>query len=102
MSSAIVNDFLADQPPVEAMSSLNISGVKSTQKWDGHTASRSAASLSLSSQCIHADDFLNDTQDVAPAVHVSTTFRYNRNPESLVPIARRDVRSPMCHEVLYL
>jgi hypothetical protein len=92
MSSVITNDVQANQPPVEAVFSLDINEVNSILEQDGHTTSGSVASLSLSSQCIHADDFLNDTQDVAPAVHVSTTFRYHRNPESLVPIARRNVR----------
>ncbi|KAH6648507.1 pyridoxal phosphate-dependent transferase [Truncatella angustata] len=39
--------------------------------------------LSLSSQTIHADDYLNMYKDVAPAMHVSTTFRYSRNPDEL-------------------
>ncbi|KAI1382334.1 PLP-dependent transferase [Hypoxylon crocopeplum] len=39
--------------------------------------------LSLSAQTIHADDFLNSHQSVAPPMHVSTTFRYNRNPDEL-------------------
>jgi hypothetical protein len=39
--------------------------------------------LSLSSKTIHADDYLNIGQDVAPPLHVSTTFRYNRDPDKL-------------------
>lgn len=39
--------------------------------------------LSLSAQAIHADDFLNSHAAVAPPMHVSTTFRYSRNPEDL-------------------
>ncbi|TGJ84079.1 hypothetical protein E0Z10_g4674 [Xylaria hypoxylon] len=39
--------------------------------------------LSLSSQTIHADDFLNSHTAVAPPMHVSTTFRYSRNPDEL-------------------
>ncbi|KAI1452341.1 PLP-dependent transferase [Annulohypoxylon moriforme] len=39
--------------------------------------------LSLSAQTIHADDFLNSHQSVAPPMHVSTTFRYSRNPDEL-------------------
>ncbi|WEW59011.1 hypothetical protein PRK78_004479 [Emydomyces testavorans] len=36
---------------------------------------------------IHADDPLNVVEDVAPPLHVSTTFRYSDNPEDLVPWA---------------
>ncbi|KAG4220010.1 hypothetical protein PC116_g31511 [Phytophthora cactorum] len=41
--------------------------------------------LSLSAQTIHADDFLNSHQSVAPPMHVSTTFRYNDDPDELKP-----------------
>ncbi|KAM6508267.1 hypothetical protein FALCPG4_018144 [Fusarium falciforme] len=34
---------------------------------------------------IHGDDWLNRNTDVAPALHVSTTFRYLDNPDKLVP-----------------
>lgn len=50
--------------------------------------------LSLSSKTIHADDFLNKGQDVAPPMHVSTTFRYSNNPDTLVPAAEVDVCLP--------
>ncbi|KAI1312362.1 Cys/Met metabolism PLP-dependent enzyme-domain-containing protein [Xylaria venustula] len=39
--------------------------------------------LSISAQTIHADDFLNSHAAVAPPMHVSTTFRYSRNPDEL-------------------
>ncbi|KAI0460265.1 pyridoxal phosphate-dependent transferase [Xylaria acuta] len=39
--------------------------------------------LSLAAQTIHADDFLNSHSAVAPPMHVSTTFRYSRNPDDL-------------------
>ncbi|KAI0446759.1 pyridoxal phosphate-dependent transferase [Xylaria telfairii] len=39
--------------------------------------------LSLSAQTVHADDFLNSHSAVAPPMHVSTTFRYSRNPDEL-------------------
>ncbi|KAH9909238.1 PLP-dependent transferase [Xylariomycetidae sp. FL2044] len=41
--------------------------------------------LSLSAQTIHADDYLNSHQSVAPPMHVSTTFRYSDDPEELAP-----------------
>ncbi|CAG8971739.1 hypothetical protein HYALB_00007219 [Hymenoscyphus albidus] len=47
------------------------------------TSDHGLAHLSLSSQTLHADDFLNQGQDVAPAMHVSTTFRYNRDATQL-------------------
>ncbi|KFY98773.1 hypothetical protein V498_01233 [Pseudogymnoascus sp. VKM F-4517 (FW-2822)] len=49
------------------------------------------SSLSLSSRAIHADDVLNGGhQDVAPPLHVSTTYRYPSDPEKLVPWAESD------------
>jgi len=50
------------------------------------------ASLSLSSRAVHADDHLNNVTDVAPPLHLSTTFRYDDNPENLLPWADREVR----------
>lgn len=47
--------------------------------------------LSLSAQTIHADDFLNSHQSVAPPMHVSTTFRYNDDPDELRPWANINV-----------
>lgn len=40
-------------------------------------------SYSLSTRSLHADDPLNSYTDVAPALHVSTTYRYNDDPEKL-------------------
>lgn len=48
--------------------------------------------LTQGTQAIHADDDLNATSDVAPPLHVSTTFRYAGDPKDLVPIAHADVR----------
>lgn len=39
---------------------------------------------------VHADDSQNVVSDVAPPLHLSTTFRY---PEVLIPWAEADVRS---------
>ncbi|OCK83968.1 cystathionine gamma-synthase-like protein [Lepidopterella palustris CBS 459.81] len=39
---------------------------------------------------IHADDHTNITTDVAPAIHLSTTFRYPRNPLDLAPVPASD------------
>lgn len=55
----------------------------------GSTSQEDVASrlshLSLSTQTVHADDYLNSHPAVAPPMHVSTTFRYNRDPEKLKP-----------------
>lgn len=40
---------------------------------------------SLSTLAIHGDDPINAATDVAPPLHVSTTFRYPRDPSKLVP-----------------
>ena len=39
--------------------------------------------LSLSSRAVHADDGISAHQAVAPAMHVSTTFRYAEDPDQL-------------------
>lgn len=38
-----------------------------------------------STRALHADDQLNLVTDVAPPIHLSTTFRYPNQPENLVP-----------------
>ncbi|KAL9122734.1 MAG: hypothetical protein Q9187_000715 [Circinaria calcarea] len=43
-----------------------------------------------STQAIHADDHLKSVNDVAPPLHVSTTFRYAENPEDLKPAEELD------------
>lgn len=53
------------------------------------------SALSLSSKTVHADDFLNSGQDVAPPMHVSTTFRYSNNPDNLVPWVEHKVCLPV-------
>ena len=55
---------------------------------DGH-----ALSYSLSTLGIHADDRLNSETDVAPSLHVSTTFRYPSDPNKLEPVYE-DVCTP--------
>ena len=46
---------------------------------------------SASTLAVHGDDPLNDSTDVAPAMHVSTTYRYSEDPEKLVPFSMDDV-----------
>ena len=57
------------------------------------------ANVSPSTLAIHADDSLNIVTDVAPPVHVSTTFRYPRDPDQLRSIYGRpaDERNPTEH-----
>ncbi|KAJ6032862.1 uncharacterized protein N7446_008845 [Penicillium canescens] len=45
-----------------------------------------------STRSLHADDAFNIVTDVAPPMHVSTTFRYSDDPSHLVPYA--DITSP--------
>ncbi|KAF2090403.1 cystathionine gamma-synthase [Saccharata proteae CBS 121410] len=44
-----------------------------------------APTYSAATLAIHADDAINKTADVAPALHVSTTFRYPHDPSQLIP-----------------
>ncbi|KAL8768069.1 MAG: hypothetical protein Q9209_005612 [Squamulea sp. 1 TL-2023] len=53
--------------------------------------------LTRRTQAIHADDSLNTTSDVAPPLHVSTTFRYTDDPQDLVPIADTDISITEAH-----
>lgn len=75
------------------MSELSVNGSNGTQDQKDDASLQGMSGLSLSSQAIHADDFLNVNQDVAPALHVSTTFRYSGNPDKLVPHSKLDVRN---------
>lgn len=56
---------------------------------------KKGAGLSLASLSVHADDNVSSHRAVAPAMHVSTTFRYSDNPDELVHMENVDVRSPL-------
>lgn len=45
----------------------------------------STQAAGASTRALHADDVLNVVTDVAPPLHLSTTFRYSDNPDELVP-----------------
>lgn len=45
--------------------------------------SRSLAGMSLATRGVHGDDGIAAHAAVAPAMHVSTTFRYSDDPEKL-------------------
>lgn len=68
----LVNGMAHLDPPA---SSTNAAGTDSPATRLQH--------LSLSAQTIHADNYLNTHQAVAPPMHVSTTFRYSDNPDEL-------------------
>ncbi|KAI4216528.1 MAG: hypothetical protein LQ351_001017 [Letrouitia transgressa] len=53
--------------------------------------------LSPSTQAIHGDDYLNTTSDVAPPLHVSTTFRYTDNPEDLITATDSELPTNEAH-----
>jgi cystathionine gamma-synthase len=57
-------------------------------------ASAFGRELSLASRSVHADDYTNTHTAVAPPMHVSTTFRYPRNPDELVAWSEVDVSEP--------
>ncbi|KAK0982634.1 hypothetical protein LTR91_011459 [Friedmanniomyces endolithicus] len=46
---------------------------------------------SLATLGVHADDPIHDYSDVAPALHVATTFRYPSNPDQLNPVDDLDI-----------
>ncbi|KAI9672368.1 MAG: hypothetical protein M1817_003390 [Caeruleum heppii] len=53
--------------------------------------------VSPATQAIHADDHLSSSQDVAPPMHLSTTFRYSNKPEDLKPSDGNEVESSEDH-----
>jgi hypothetical protein len=70
-------------------------GLNNQENKEDHTPTSKMANMSLSSQAIHADDYLNKGQDVAPPLHVSTTFRYSNDPSKLQKWQDLDVYSPL-------
>ncbi|RSL67454.1 hypothetical protein CEP54_003183 [Fusarium duplospermum] len=75
-------------------------GTDSVPAPDGTTDARarlesSVAGLSLSSRAVHADDGIQAHRAVAPAMHVSTTFRYSDDPEQLKSWDNIDPNAPL-------
>lgn len=60
---------------------------------------RNLHKYSNATQSIHADDYLAPTHDIAPAMHVSTTFRYSSNPTELIPVYEDEVRQDYADQV---
>ena len=48
---------------------------------------------SAATNAVHADDALRSSIDIAPPIHVATTFDYDSDPDSLVPSHLSIVRS---------
>lgn len=44
-----------------------------------------------STLAVHADSHLPGTSDVAPPIHLSTTFEYTSDPEELIPARDQNV-----------
>ncbi|OLN95942.1 putative trans-sulfuration enzyme [Colletotrichum chlorophyti] len=53
--------------------------------------------LSLATRAVHADDDISAHRAIAPAMHVSTTFKYNRDPDELRSGENIDVGSSSSH-----
>lgn len=66
----------------------------STPKGPNQLANSFPHPLSLASLSVHADDFINTHRAVAPPLHTSTTFRYHRDPDQLVPWNNTDTNAP--------
>lgn len=92
--SSVTNGNAATNGEKSSDNGLSTLSVNGNQDLSDHTPTKEIAKLSLSSQAVHADDFLNLGQDVAPAMHVSTTFRYSENPDKLKPLSHMTVRIP--------
>lgn len=58
---------------------------------NGTALNNAMAGLSLASRGVHADDNIAVHRAVAPAMHVSTTFRYSDDPDLLKPSEYTDV-----------
>ncbi|KAK3394036.1 Cys/Met metabolism PLP-dependent enzyme-domain-containing protein [Podospora didyma] len=80
----MASDLGTPVPPLAAVS----------QKGPGHLAAAFPKGLSLASRSVHADDYINNHQAVAPPMHVSTTFRYSENPDDLVPDSNINPAAP--------
>ncbi|KAK2743898.1 hypothetical protein FQN57_004521 [Myotisia sp. PD_48] len=55
----------------------------------------------MSTITLHADDVVNVVSDVAPPLHLSTTFRYSKDPEKLTPWADYNHDEPLPVDHIY-
>ncbi|KAF3358075.1 hypothetical protein VdG1_02852 [Verticillium dahliae VDG1] len=61
----------------------------------GHTSGAQPKQLSLATRAIHSDDHISAHRAIAPAMHVSTTFEYSRNPDDLKHWDNTDPAAPL-------
>lgn len=47
--------------------------------------------MAMSTQAVHADDFVSSHRAIAPAMHVAVNYRYARDPSQLMPGENKDV-----------
>lgn len=85
--------------PSSAFARMNGSNPAAQPSMPPGTADASP-SYSLATLGVHGDDACNSSTDVAPALHVSTTFRYTSDPDALVPVSDSAVCTCLC-VVLY-
>lgn len=57
--------------------------------------------ISLATHALHADTSLNLQTDVAPSIHVATTFRYDKDPNNLRPFQTRSPAGLSPNEYCY-
>ncbi|KAL9945300.1 hypothetical protein ACHAQF_005469 [Verticillium nonalfalfae] len=61
----------------------------------GHASGAQPKQLSLATRAIHSDDHISAHRAIAPAMHVSTTFEYSRNPDDLKHWDNTDPSAPL-------
>lgn len=67
---------------------------------DGLARAFPGRTLSLATRTVHADDYVASHRAIAPPLHVSTTFRYSRDPERLVQWENLDVSLEMDRQLV--
>jgi cystathionine gamma-synthase len=78
-----------------ASSTVTAAAATTTTKGPGALAAHFGDhKLGLSSLSVHADDYINSHRAVAPALHMSTTFRYNDDPDRLRAWDNTDDNAP--------
>ncbi|TDZ34864.1 putative trans-sulfuration enzyme [Colletotrichum spinosum] len=60
----------------------------------GSDSADALRNLSLATRTVHADDGISSHRAVAPAIHVSTTFKYNSDPDLLKAGENTDPNAP--------
>ena len=69
-------------------------GLPDVDKVDIAQVEAPAKNLGFASRTVHADDGISAHRAVAPAMHVSTTFKYNDDPDELSAWSNIDVSCP--------